>query len=166
MQMQTKNKSRDKYRMAIPKQSSQTTTKASAMDTQRTRPAGNAQNMDGTLTNTQYSNQMDPMDKRGNDNPWPDVGVNSLPSAALSTHEQDMERIFATERLMDTVPIKECDHGELSENVYKSGVCCSHMSYGLGLHLRPARSCSPICMYSRSSDHSLSCPLSPLRFLA
>ena len=23
----------------------------------------------------------------------------------------------------------------VSENVYESGVCCSHMSYGLGLHL-------------------------------
>ena len=26
----------------------------------------------------------------------------------------------------------------LSENVYESGVCRSHMSYGLGLHLRPS----------------------------
>ena len=25
----------------------------------------------------------------------------------------------------------------MSENVYKSGVCHSHMSYRLGLHLRP-----------------------------
>ena len=39
-----KNESRDKYRTAIPKQSSQTMTKASATDTQRTCPAGNAQN--------------------------------------------------------------------------------------------------------------------------
>ena len=56
--------------------------------------------------------------------------------------------------------------GDVSENIYESGVCRSHMSYGLGLHLRPSRSRSPIRMYSRSSDHSLSCPLSPLRFLA
>ena len=62
--------------------------------------------------------------------------------ATVSIYKIEVQTLMEKESGLQMAAYKlhpdQLEGGKVSENIYKPGVCCSHMSYRLSLHLRPS----------------------------